>query len=142
MNEALRGNRRQRKLVDRIAAGAIIAAGVGVVVPLVVILGFLFIEGLPALHIDLIRDNPGPVGTPGGGIKNSIIGSAILLALALAFGLPLAIATGVYLAEYGRTRLGFAIRFLVDVLAGVPSITIGLFVYTAVVLNMDKARSR
>ncbi len=140
MNAVMSGNRRRRKLVDRIATGAIIAAGVGVVVPLVVILAFLFIEGLPALHVDLIRQNPGPTGTPGGGIKNSIVGSAVLLALSLALGLPLAIATGVYLAEYGRTRLGFAIRFLVDVLAGVPSITIGIFVYTAVVLNMDAVK--
>jgi phosphate transport system permease protein len=131
-------NRRRRKLVDRIATGAIIAAGIGVVVPLVVILMYLFIKGLPALHLDLVRENPGPAGEPGGGIKNSIVGSAMLLGLALVMGLPIAIATGVYLAEYGRTRLGFGIRFLVDVLAGVPSITIGLFVYTAVVLNMHK----
>ena len=142
MNEMLHGNRRRRKLVDRVATGAIIAAGVGVVAPLLVILAFLFIKGLPALNLDLIRQNPGPAGDASnpGGIKNSIVGSAVLLALALAFGLPLAIATGVYLAEYGRTRLGFAIRFLVDVLAGVPSITIGLFVYTAVVLNMHKVQ--
>ena len=138
MSLALRSNRRRRKLVDRIAAGAIIAAGVGVVAPLVVILAYVFIEGLPALNIDLIRENPGPTGIPGGGIKNAIVGSAVLMGLALVMGLPLAIATGVYLAEYGRTRLGFAIRFLVDVLAGVPSITIGLFVFTAVVLNMKK----
>jgi phosphate transport system permease protein len=135
------GNRRRRKAVDRIATGAIVAAGVGVVVPLVIILVFLFVKGLPALHIDLITKNPGPTGVAGGGIKNSIVGSAVLLALALALGLPLAIATGIYLAEYGRGRLGFAIRFLVDVLAGVPSITIGLFVYTAVVLNMDRVKS-
>jgi phosphate transport system permease protein len=138
MIEENRGNRRRRKLVDRVATGAIIATGVGVVVPLVVILAFLFVRGLPALHVELTRENPGPAGVPGGGIKNAIVGSAVLLALALSLGLPLAIATGVYLAEYGRTRLGFAIRFLVDVLAGVPSITIGLFVYTAVVLNMGR----
>ena len=134
------GNRRRRKAVDRIATGAIVVAGVGVVAPLVIILMFLFVNGLPALHIDLIRQNPGPTGVAGGGIKNSIVGSAVLLGIALALGLPLAIATGVYLAEYGRGRVGFAIRFLVDVLAGVPSITIGIFVYTAVVLNMDRVQ--
>ena len=134
------GNRRRRKAVDGIATGAIVVAGVGVVAPLVIILMFLFVNGLPALHIDLIRQNPGPTGVAGGGIKNSIVGSAVLLGIALALGLPLAIATGVYLAEYGRGRVGFAIRFLVDVLAGVPSITIGIFVYTAVVLNMDRVQ--
>ncbi len=131
-------HRRRRKTVDMVASGAIIAAGVGVIVPLLAILVFLFAKGLPALNTDLFTQNPGPSGVAGGGIKNAIVGSAVLLALALAFGLPPAIATGVYLAEYGRGRLGFAVRFLVDVLAGVPSITIGIFVYTAVVLNMDK----
>jgi phosphate transport system permease protein len=134
------GNRRRRTAVDRIATGAIMAAGVGVVVPLVIILVFVFVKGLPALHINLITRSSGAEG-PGDGIKNAIVGSALLLALALALGLPLAIATGVYLAEYGRGRLGFVIRFLVDVLAGVPSITIGLIVYTAVVLNMNSVQS-
>jgi phosphate transport system permease protein len=130
--------RRRRKAADAVASGAIIAAGVGVIVPLFVILMFLFVKGLPALHLSLFTENPGPTGVAGGGIKNAIAGSILLLVLALAIGLPAAIATGVYLAEYGRGRLGFAIRFLVDVLAGVPSITIGIFVYTAVVLQMGK----
>jgi phosphate transport system permease protein len=107
-------------------------------VPLFAILLYLFMKGLPALHVDLFTKNPGPTGIAGGGVKNSIVGSGVLLVLALVMGLPPAIATGIYLAEYGRGRLGFAVRFLVDVLAGVPSIALGLFVYTAVVLNMDK----
>jgi len=130
--------RRRRKAADAVASGAIIAAGIGVIVPLFVILLFLFVKGLPALHLSLFTQNPGPTGVAGGGIKNAIAGSILLLLLALAIGLPAAIATGVYLAEYGRGRLGFAVRFLVDVLAGVPSITIGIFVYTAVVLQMGK----
>ena len=133
-----RGRRRRRKTVDRIAAGAIIAAGIGVIVPLFAILLFVFVKGLPALDLELLTKNPGPTGVPGGGIKNAIVGSAMLLAMTLIIGLPVAIATGIYLAEYGKGRLGFAIRFLVDVLAGVPSITIGIFVYTAVVLNMGR----
>lgn len=131
-------NRRRRKTIDAMATAAIVAAGVGVIVPLIVILYFIFLNGLPALNIDLFRENPGPTGVAGGGIKSSIVGSVVLLGLALGMGLPAALATGVFLAEYGRTRLGFVIRFLVDVLAGVPSITIGIFVYTAVVLGMGK----
>jgi phosphate transport system permease protein len=133
-----RVGRRRRKTVDRIAAGAIVAAGVGVIVPLFAILMFVFVKGLPALDLELLNKNPGPTGVPGGGIKNAIVGSAMLLAMTLIIGLPFAIATGIYLAEYGKGRLGFAVRFLVDVLAGVPSITIGIFVYTAVVLNMGR----
>lgn len=132
-------NRRRRKAVDTIATAAIIACGIGVIVPLLAILFFVALKGLPAFSPDLILDNPGPAGVPGGGLKNSIVGSGILVGLALIMGLPPAIATGIFLAEYGRTgRAGFAIRFLLDVLAGVPSITIGIFVYTAVVLQMGK----
>ncbi len=134
----VRGHRRRRKTIDTVASGAIIAAGVGVIVPLLAILIFIFVKGIPALDLDLITKNPGPTGVAGGGIKNAIVGSAVLLGLTLIIGLPAAIATGVYLAEYGRGKLGFVIRFLVDVLAGVPSITIGIFVYTAVVLNMGR----
>lgn len=134
-------NRRRRRVTDRVASAAIVGAGIAVIVPLFAILLYLFVKGLPALHIDLFTKNPGPTGVPGGGVKNSIVGSGVLLGLALVMGLPVAIATGIYLAEYGRGRFGFVVRFLVDVLAGVPSIAIGLFVYTAVVLNMDKVSS-
>jgi phosphate transport system permease protein len=136
-----RSRRRRRKTIDAIASSAIIAAGIGVVVPLFAILVFIFVKGLPALDLSLLTKNPGPTGPadgPSGGIKNAIVGSSVLLGMTLIIGLPVAIATGVYLAEYGRGRLGFAVRFLVDVLAGVPSITIGIFVYTLVVLNMAR----
>lgn len=132
------GNRRRRRSLDALATGAIVAAGVAVIVPLVAILLFIFLKGLPALNMDLFREDPGPTGVAGGGVRNAIVGSAVLLGLALGLGLPAALAIGIFLAEYGRTRLGFVIRFLVDVLAGVPSITIGIFVYTAVVLRMGR----
>ncbi len=129
-------NRRRRSAIDTLARGAIIAAGIGAIVPLFAILIFLLVRGLPALNLHLFTQSPGPTGVPGGGIQNSIVGTAVLMALSLALGLPFAIATGIYLAEYGRGRVGFVVRFLVDVLAGIPSITIGLFVYTAIVLRM------
>jgi phosphate transport system permease protein len=129
---------RRRKLIDRIATAAIIGTGIAVIVPLVAVLVFVFLRGLPALSIELVTESPGPTGVEGGGVKNSIVGSAILVGIAMAIGLPVALATGVYLAEYGRdSKLGFTVRFLLDVLAGVPSITIGVFVYTALVLAMN-----
>jgi phosphate transport system permease protein len=129
-------NRRRRSAIDKLARGAIVAAGIGAIVPLFAILIFLLVRGLPALNIQLFTQSPGPTGVPGGGIQNSIVGTVVLMVLSLAIGLPFAIATGIYLAEYGRGRVGFVVRFLVDVLAGIPSITIGLFVYTAIVLRM------
>jgi phosphate transport system permease protein len=137
---ALRGDRRRRRdVMNAVATAGITLAGVGVVVPLLAILLFIVVKGLPALNLSLITENPGPAGVAGGGLKNSIVGSGVLVGLALLFGLPPAIATGIFLAEYARgTRAGFAVRFLLDVLAGVPSITIGVFVYVAVVTSMGK----
>ena len=133
-----RSNRRKRRITNAIATSAIVVAGIGVIVPLLAILLFLFLKGLPALNLDLFTQNPGPTGVAGGGIKSSIVGTFVLLGLALLMGLPAALATGIFLAEYGRNRFGFVVRFIVDVLAGVPSITIGIFVYTAIVLRMGK----
>ena len=133
-----RSNRRNRRITNAIATSAIVVAGIGVIVPLLAILLFLFVKGLPALNLDLFTQNPGPTGVAGGGIKSSIVGTFVLLGLALLMGLPTALATGIFLAEYGRNRFGFVVRFIVDVLAGVPSITIGIFVYTAIVLRMGK----
>ncbi len=138
MIAARTANRRRRALVDGIASVGMVLAGLAVIVPLFAILIFLLVKGLPALNLALITENPGPTGVPGGGIKNAIMGSLVLVGLALLMGLPVAIATGIYLAEYGRGRVGFVVRFLVDVLAGIPSITIGLFVYTTIVLQMGK----
>lgn len=131
-------HRRRRAAIDKLATFSLILAGIGVIVPLFAILLFLLVRGLPALNIDLFTESPGPTGVPGGGIENSIVGSVVLMGLALVMGLPFAIATGIYLAEYGRGKIGLGVRFLVDVLAGIPSITIGIFVYTAVVLQMGK----
>jgi phosphate transport system permease protein len=129
----------RRRATDRLATAVMAAAALAVIVPLVAILLFVFVKGLPALNLELFTDDPGPAGVPGGGIRNAIVGSAVLVGLALVLGLPVALATGVFLAEYGRQgSLGFTVRFLLDVLAGVPSITIGVFVYTAIVLNMGK----
>ena len=74
------------------------------------------------------------VGEAGGGMANSLVGTIILVVLASLFGLPLGIGAGIYLAEYGRGRLATAVRFAADVLTGIPSITIGLFAYAALVV--------
>ncbi|MGH9900830.1 MAG: phosphate ABC transporter permease PstA [Pyrinomonadaceae bacterium] len=105
------------------------------VVVLVLILGYIAARGVGALNFQFLVDTPKPVGE-GGGIGNAILGSLVLLALASAIGLPLGVATGVYLAEYGAGRFGAAVRFIADTLTGVPSIVVGVFVYTIIVLPM------
>jgi phosphate transport system permease protein len=102
---------------------------------LLIILSYIAMRGLGALSLRFLIDSPRPVGE-GGGIGNAIVGSAVLLLLACAVGLPLGIATGTYLSEVGRGIFAVIVRFLVDTLTGIPSIVTGVFVYAIVVLRM------
>jgi len=111
-------------------------AAVVVILPLVLIFGFLVFQGSTALNVDFFVHLPKPVGEPGGGMANAIAGSLILIGLAALFGLPLGILGGVYLAESRDRRLPWICRFLADVLNGVPSIVIGIFAYTLIVLPL------
>ncbi len=104
---------------------------------LVAVLGYVLVRGGPALNLAFFIETPKPVGELGGGMANAIAGTLILVALAALLGLPVGIGAGVYLAEYGgQGRLATLIRFTIDVLSGIPSITIGLFAYTLIVLPM------
>jgi len=125
---------RRRRATDRAMTALMVAATVAAVVPLVLIVFFLLKEGLGSLNLDLITQDPNRPGRPGGGFRNSIVGSGIMVGLALAIGVPIAVGCGVCLAEYGQGKVGTVVRFLVDVLAGIPSITVGLFVYGLIVL--------
>ena len=131
----IRSTRRAKNmLMGCLAAGAAILT----VAPLVLILAFLLTQGASAVNLDFFTHLPKPVGEPGGGMANAIVGSLILLALAACLGLPLGILGGIYLAESRDPRLPTTVRFLADVLNGVPSIVIGIFAYTVVVLPMRR----
>jgi phosphate transport system permease protein len=110
-----------------------VAAGL-VVLPLMLIFGFLVYQGASALNLDFFLHLPKPVGEVGGGMANAITGSLILIGLASCLGLPLGILGGIYLAESRDRRLPWVVRFLADVLNGVPSIVIGIFAYGVMVL--------
>lgn len=105
-------------------------AAVGV---LLIILIYIAIQGVSALNLSLLTNDPRPVGE-GGGIRNAIMGTLLLLLASSVIGLPFGIAVGIYLAEFGKGRFGSAVRFLVDTLTGIPSIVTGVFVYTIVVV--------
>ena len=116
--------------MDALVTGLAILATVLVVTPLVAILGYLLYKGASSLNFAFFTHIPAPVGEQGGGMANSIVGSGIILALASLMGIPIGIAAGVYLAEFGRgTTLGAAVRFTADVLNGVPSIVMGISIY-------------
>jgi len=102
---------------------------------LAIILSYIAMRGIGALSLRFLVDTPRPVGE-GGGIGNAIVGSAVLLLLACAVGIPGGIATGVYLSEFGGGIFASIVRFLVDALTGIPSIVTGVFVYAVVVLRM------
>ncbi len=109
-----------------------------VLLPLLLIFGFLVLRGASALNGAFFTQLPKPVGEPGGGMANAIVGSLILIGLASGLGLPIGILGGIYLAESRDPRLPWVVRFSADVLNGVPSIVIGIFAYTIVVLPMRR----
>jgi phosphate transport system permease protein len=100
------------------------------------ILGYLVWHGGKALNWDFLTKLPKPVGETGGGMANAIVGSAKLLLLASLVGVPIGFLGGVYLAEFGGRTFPFLVRYTTDLLNGVPSIVIGIFAYTIVVLPM------
>ena len=127
-----------RRIVNVAMSGLCFLAAVLVICPLLLILGFLVYQGVSAINVDFFVHLPKPVGEPGGGIANAIVGSLILIGLAAAVGLPVGILGGVYLAESRDRRLPWVARFLADVLNGVPSIVFGIFAYTVIVLPMRR----
>ncbi len=107
-----------------------------VIAPLLAILGYLIYKGASSLNLAFFTQIPKPVGEEGGGMANSIVGSAVILALASSMGIPVGIAAGVYLAEFGRGKmLANAVRFTADVLNGVPSIVMGIAIYSLIVMQ-------
>jgi len=114
------------------AACAVIAIAI-----LTIILTYIGYKGVAAINWEFLVETPKPVGE-GGGIGNAIVGSAIMTLLASLIGLPIGIGAGVYLAEFGDKWFGSTVRFVADTLIGVPSIIVGIFVYTLVVLPMTR----
>jgi phosphate transport system permease protein len=102
---------------------------------LLIILGYIALQGIGSLNLRFLVETPKPVGE-GGGIGNAILGTLVLLGLSAAIGLPFGIAVGVYLSEFGSGLFGSIVRFLVDTLTGIPSIVTGVFVYTIVVVPL------
>jgi phosphate transport system permease protein len=103
-------------------------------VPLGFILFFVITQGIVSLNLGFFTNLPVPVGETGGGMANSIVGTLVLIGLGAAFAIPVGVISGVYSAEFAGTKLATAVQFAADVLNGVPSIVIGVFVYGIAVL--------
>jgi phosphate transport system permease protein len=124
-----------RKIKSGLASAIAFISAVLVITPLALVFFHLLINGASSVNWDFFTKLPAPVGAVGGGMANAIVGSLELLALAGAIGIPIGVLGGVYLAEYGSARINSILRFLADVLNGVPSITWGVVVYGLVVLR-------
>lgn len=130
--------RTQRKIINAIAMVLSLAAMAFGLFWLIWILWMVFAQGLSSLSWTLLTENTPPPGSAGG-LKNAIVGSAIMVGLAMLMATPVAIMAGIYLAEYGRrTWLGQITRFVNDILLSAPSIVIGLFVYAVYVAQVGK----
>jgi len=123
-----------RKSLNYVMLSLTGVAALGVVSVLFLILGYLIWNGGTSLNLDFFTKLPKPVGETGGGMANAILGSLKLLLLAGVMGLPVGLLAGVYLAEFGGKTFSFVIRYTTDLLNGVPSIVIGIFAYSLVVL--------
>lgn len=125
-----------RTFVNYAVTGLAVLATMLVILPLLAILGYLVFRGFSSLSVNFFTKVPAPVGMAGGGMANSIVGSGVILFLASLMGIPVGIAAGVYLAEFGRgSFLGNAVRFTADVLNGVPSIVMGIAIYSLIVVE-------
>lgn len=124
-----------RTLTNHMATGLAVVSTILVVAPLVAIFVYLLYKGASSLNFAFFTQIPKPVGEVGGGMANAIEGSAILLGIGSLVGVPIGIASGIFLAEFGRgSHFATLVRFTADVLNGVPSIVMGIAVYSLIVL--------
>ena len=128
-------NHTWRKIKSALASGLAFVSAILVIAPLGLVFFYLLAKGGSSVNWDFFTKLPKPVGEVGGGMANAIVGSLELLALAGAIGIPVGVLGGVHLAEYGSARVNSILRFLADVLNGIPSITWGVVVYGLVVLR-------
>ncbi len=127
---------RRRKLANMLMLSLLGAAALVAVVPLIAVAAYVVLEGAGAINLDFFTQLPSPAGEAGGGMGNAVVGTLELVAIASALATPTGVMAGIYLAQQGRgTRLGPLVRLLSDVLNGVPTIVVGLFVYGLLVLT-------
>ena len=127
---------RRRRIFEHLFRGGCLAATALALFPLLSLLIFVTVRAVPVLSWEVLTQLPRPVSEGGGGLANAIAGSLTLLGVAAAIGVPLGVLAGIYLGELGRGRFADGVRFSLNVLAGVPSIVVGISVYSLVVLPM------
>src|SRR6266550_3064861 len=128
-------NHQWRKLKNFVVQALTCACALLVIAPLALVFFHLARSGVGSVNLDFFTHLPKPVGEAGGGMANAIVGTLELLALASIIGIPVGVLGGIFLAEYGTARVNGVLRFIADVLNGVPSIIWGVVVYGLIVLR-------
>lgn len=129
-----RGNLRRRRRRSRAAELLATLATALAVAVLALVIGSVLVRGIGAINLDFLTKGPAPYGEGGGGIADAIVGSALMVALAAAIAVPLGILAAIYTGEFAGGRADHAVRFVLDVLNGVPTIVTGIFVYGLIVV--------
>jgi len=127
-----------RRLKNVAFLATVFAFTVLAVVPLFSVVSYVFLKGISAVNLDFFTNLPAPVGDPGGGMGNAIVGTIILVCLGCLVGLPVGILGGMWLSQFGGGKRGFLIRYCADVLSSVPTIVVGIFSYVLIVLTMRR----
>lgn len=128
--------RRLRQACSKLMLALCSLAAVLAIVPVVSVFVYVAAEGLGAINLDFFLRHPAPVGEPGGGMANALVGSLVIVGGACLVGLPIGLLGGIYLAEFGGGQFAWWVRFAADVLNGVPSIVAGVFIWAVVVVPM------
>src|ERR1700733_9787482 len=136
IHTAFERTRLRRAIWDQAMVYILSLCAVGILCVLFLIIFHLFVQGITSLNFDFFTHLPKPVGEKGGGMANAIAGTFTLLGLAVCVGVPIGLGSGVYLSEYADMKFAHVVRFMADVMNGIPSIVYGIFAYIVCVLPM------
>ena len=124
----------RRKLVNTVMTVLAYLCAAAAIIPLTWILVYVVVKGLGAWDVEFFTGLPQLFGD-GGGVRNGIVGTLVIVGLATLMGVPVGVMAGIYLAEYGNNRFGTVVRFLADTMTGIPSIVVGIFAFGLIVIN-------
>lgn len=127
-----------RKIKNFCYLSAVSVSAIVAIIPLIAVISYVGIKGITSIDLNFFIRLPTPVGEPGGGMGNAIVGTFILVGIACLVGLPVGILGGIWLALYGENKRGFFIRYAADVLSSLPSIVIGVFSYVLIVTTLKR----
>jgi phosphate transport system permease protein len=126
---------RRRHLVNQLMLGACMACAFVCIGVLFAITAYVVIHGIGYLNLDFFTETPKPVGEPHTGVAPAIVGTGLMVGIAALIGIPGGMGIGIFVSEYASPRLGDLVRFVADVMSGIPSVVIGIFIYLVIVLH-------